>query len=133
MSSAHASPQPSIDQRNDHTIKVFRHDPKRPTMPGKNPVQIDVITIAHQLTAPRRERAAIEAVARKFQSTPSIGHMPSGDMTAIISAPDSMQSTEPQDAAPALSEAAIREILRSPILRRELTQLASDPRVRGGR
>jgi hypothetical protein len=99
---------------------------------GKNPVQIDTTTIEHQTTQPRRERAAIAAVHAKRGAVASIGHAPNGDMVATIFATDK-QPEVPSDHPPALSDEAVRELLRSPTFLRELARLANDPRVRSGK
>lgn len=129
-----AETQTLTKERLRHTVRVFRHDPKQPTVAGKNPVQVDMLTIEHQTTMPRRERAAIEAVRVKCGVTASVGHQPGGDMVAIITAPGSMQPAATSTEQPAmLSDEAVRELLRSPTVLRELQRLANDPRVRSGK
>lgn len=110
-----------------HQVKVFEHNPRAPTVPGTNPIQIDVVSVPFQLTIPRRERVAARVVQEKTGKVADIRHSPNGDMTAVIVVESAVTSAPPDGQL--LSDQAVAELLRSPLIRAELVRLARDPRV----
>ena len=68
-----------------HQLTVFELDRSVPLVKGKNPLQIAVLQVPHEVTIPRREAAARPLIeAHTHRRAVEINHTPGDNMTAIV-------------------------------------------------
>ncbi len=68
-----------------HRLAIFERDPAAPLKKGVNPREIAQLDVPHEVTIPRRERAAASLVEARTRREPvEINHCPGGDLVALV-------------------------------------------------